>query len=339
MHHAASVQFPSRSGKLTISTLLEKHRARPDPRSLSAASVSPAEYLRGITAAVRVAFTWFGTRKSLSPEQKAEAADAFGAEGNYLSAAKKLLDTKHAAFRALTSVRHQILCYWRGNSLPYPEPGIRLIRQDDVTSFNMHMTTSKAELDEAIDCLNSHYAELKSAARNQLGRLYNSTDYPESLIGLFDVSWDFPSVEPPSYLQHLSPELYRRESERVAARFDDAVRLAEETFLAELDRLVSHLTERLSGQEDGRPKVFRDSAIENLTEFFNRFRRLNIRSNEQLDQLVNQVQQTIQGIEPQTLRMDQPLRQRMATQLASVQSMVDGLLVDRPRRNILRRPH
>ena len=50
------------------------------------------------------------------------------------------------------------------------------------------------------------------------------------------------------------------------------MRLAEETFTAELAKLVSHLTERLSGQDDGKPKVFRDSMIENLTEFFGRFR-------------------------------------------------------------------
>ncbi len=301
-------------------------------------SHSPAEYLRGITAAVRVAFTWFGTRKTLSPEQKAEAADAFGAEGNYLSAAKKLLDTKHPAFRAVTSVRHQILTYWKGNSLPYPEPGIRLIRQDDVGAFNMHMTTHRYDLARTIASLNTHYDELKTTARKRLGRLFNSTDYPDSLTGLFDVSWDFPSVEPPTYLSRLSPELYRQESERVAARFDEAVQLAEEAFLAELNRLVSHLTERLSGQDDGKPKVFRDSAVENLTDFFDRFRRLNIRSNEQLDQLVNQVQNTVRGIEPQTLRTDTPLRQRVASQLAGVQSVVDGLLVDRPRRNIVRRP-
>ncbi|MBI3860745.1 MAG: hypothetical protein HY290_02495 [Planctomycetia bacterium] len=306
--------------------------------SSSSDSHSPADYLRGITAAVRVAFTWFGTRKTLSPEQKAEAADTFGAEGNYLSAAKKLLDTKHPAFRAVTSVRHQILSYWKGNSLPYPEPGIRLIRQDDIGAFNMHMTTHKADLDEAISGLNIHYAELKATARDRLGRLYNASDYPASLTGLFDVTWDFPSVEPPSYLSRLSPELYQQESERVAARFDEAVRLAEEAFLAELDRLISHLTERLSGQEDGKPKVFRDSAIENLTEFFGRFRRLNIRSNEQLEQLVDQVQGAVRGIEPQSLRNDMPLRQRVVNQLSGIQSVVDGLLVDRPRRNILRRP-
>jgi hypothetical protein len=60
-------------------------------------------------AAVRLAFTWFGVRKSLSAQQKEEAADSFGAEGSYLSAAKKLLDTKHPAFKTVTAVRGRAL--------------------------------------------------------------------------------------------------------------------------------------------------------------------------------------------------------------------------------------
>ncbi len=156
------------------------------------------------------------------------------------------------------------------------------------------------------------------------------------MSGLFDVTWDFPSVEPPDYLQRLSPELYEQECRRVAAQFDEAVQLAEQAFLQELSQLVSHLTERLSGTEDGKPKVFRDSVVENLSEFFGRFRRLNIRSNDQLDEIVDQAQRVVRGVEPQALRDNVNLRNRVTSQLSGVQSVVDGLLVDRPRRNILR---
>ena len=122
------------------------------------------------------------------------------------------------------------------------------------------------------------------------------------------------------------------------ARFDEAVKLAEEAFIAELAKLVSHLTERLSGTEDDRPKIFRDTAIENLNEFFQRFRELNVRSNEQLDQLVADAQRVIRGVEPQALRDNAGLRQHVTTEMSRVQSVLDGLLVDRPRRAILRRP-
>jgi molybdopterin converting factor small subunit len=287
-------------------------------------------------AAVKLSFTWFGVRKSLTPAQKAQAADAFGAEGQFLSAGKKLLDTKHSAYKAVTAVRGRIHSFSKAITLPFPEPGLRLIRQRDVSAFDVQLTTLRAELDEAVQKLDQHYGELRSAARQRLGSLYNAGDYPLSLEGLFAIFWEYPSVEPPDYLRQLNPALYEQEQARVAARFDEAVRLAEEAFVAELGKMVSHLTERLSGQEDGKPKVFRDSAVTNLREFFDRFAQLNVRSNEQLEELVAQARRVVQGVAPQDLRSDSSLRQRVATQLAGVQSVLDGLLVDRPRRNILR---
>jgi len=311
-----------------MSTLLDS----PPPAAIAGA----ARRLRTTMAAVRLSFVWFGVRKSLSPQQKEEAADSFGAEGSYLSAAKKLLDVKHPAFKFVTTVRGRALSLWKGMSLPYPEPGIRLIRQDDVPVFDVQLTSLKAELAEAVFQLDERYGELKSAARSRLGRLYNSADYPDSLIGLFKLEHDFPSIEAPEYLRELSPELFRQEQARVTARFEEAVQLAEEAFTAEFAKVVSHLTERLSGTEDGKPKVFRDSAIENLGEFFGRFRALNVRSSAELDRLVEDAQRIVRGVEPQALRDNTHLRQQIGMQLAGVQSVLDGLLVDRPRRNILR---
>jgi hypothetical protein len=299
---------------------------------------SSAQRLRTTSAAVRLSFAWLGTRKSLTSDQQAQAADTFGAERQYLSAGKKLLDTTHPAYKAVTAVRTRIVAYLKGMSLPYPEPGLRLIRQDRIDSFNAHLQDLRGELEEAVWRLDEHYYELKSAARDQLGSLYDAADYPASLQGLFQVSWDFPSVEPPDYLQQLHPEIYEQECQRMQQRFDEAVQLAEQAFAEELSQLVSHLTERLSGQSDGKPKVFRDSAVNNLTEFFQRFRRLNIRSSEQLDQLVDQCQDVVRGVEPQLLRDNQGLRQTLSQDLNQVQGVLDGLLVDRPRRNILRRP-
>jgi hypothetical protein len=298
---------------------------------------TPADQLRTTMAAVRVSMSWFGTRKSLTAEQKAEAAEPFNAEAKFLFAGKKLLDISHPAFKAVTAVRGKVQSYWKSMSLPYPESGIRLIKQDRIEEFAAKMQEFQQELTEAVEALDRRYAELKAAARQRLGSLYNSSDYPASLTGLFEISFDFPSIEPPDYLQQLNPALYEEECRRVQSRFDEAVRLAEEAFTAELAKLVSHLTERLSGQEDGRGKIFRDSAVENLTEFFARFRQLNVRSSEQLDSLVADAQRVIRGVEPQDLRDNAGLRQHVATEMSRVQSVLDGLLVNRPRRNILRR--
>ncbi len=213
-----------------MSTVLDETSIQP--------STSPSQRLRTSFAAVRIAFTWLGTRKTLTTEQKAQAADTFGAEGEFLSAGKKLLDTKHPAFKAVTGVRSRIVSLWKGMSLPYPEPGVRLIRQDQIDAFTEQLDLLKEELDEAVSRLDEHYAELKSAASERLGSLYNAADYPESLRGMFQVTWDFPSVEPPDYLRQLNPEVYRQECERVANRFDEAVQLAETAFVEELQKFA-----------------------------------------------------------------------------------------------------
>ena len=49
-----------------------------------------------------------------------------------------------------------------------------------------------------------------------------------------------------------------------------------------------------------------------------------------------QAQRAVRGVGAQDLRDSPPVRQRVATQLSQVQAALDGLLVDRPRRRILR---
>ncbi len=315
-----------------MSTVVDDHETETKPSQATRA----AGRLRATMAAARLSFTWLGTKKSLSSEQRNEAAGAFGAEGKFLSAGKKLFDTQHPAYKAVTAVRSRATSYWKGVSLPFPEPGIRLIRQDVIADFDSHMADFATELADAVAELDRHYEELRQAARVRLGSLFNATDYPPSLTGLFVMEHDYPSVEPPSYLQQLRPDLYAQECQRMQTRFTTAVEMAEQAFIDELSRLVSHLTERLAGDDDGRPKIFRDSAVSNLHEFFQRFQALNVRSNEELDDLVANCREIVCGVPPQTLRDDGGLRQRVATQLAGVQSTLDGLLVDRPRRRILR---
>ena len=316
-----------------MTTLLDHIGSRPT----TIGTTTPAQRLRATMAACRVSFTWLGTQKTLTPEQRAVAAEAFDADGPFLSAGKKLVDTKHPAFRAVTAVRGKIDAHWRGLTLPFPEPGVRLIKQEQVEAFAATMADYRTELDDAVAELDRHYGELRQAARQRLGSLYNANDYPETLVGLFGVSWDFPNVEPPDYLMALSPALYDQERARVSARFEEAVRLAEQAFLEEFARLVEHLSERITGAgDDGQPKVFRDSAVDNLAGFFERFRTLNVRSNAQLDELVERAQRAVRGVAAQDLRDSESLRREVASRMARVQSALDGMLIDRPRRRILR---
>ncbi len=294
-----------------------------------------AAQLRTDTAAVRLRVRWPGNRKTLTTDQKRRAAGTFDADSRSVSASKKLLDTAHPAMRAASAVRSQATEHFRRSTLPYVEPGVRLLRREDVPTFEVVMTTLRSELADAVEQVSRHRDELIDSAQLRLGGLFDPADYAGDLASSFGLAWDYPNVDPPPYLYRLSRQLYEAEASRVRHRFDEAVRLAEEAFAEELAGLVSHLAERLSG-EDGERRIFRDSAVTNLTEFFERFAQLNIRSDAQLDELVERARSVVVGSEAQQLRDNDRLRTVVREGLTDVERSLDDYLTTRPRRSVMR---
>ena len=297
---------------------------------------SHAERLQEETTASRLHFRWPGVRKSLSRDQKQQAAGAFDADSRTLSAAKRLFDTSHPSFRAVSAIKTNASSLWKGMTLAYIEPGVRLLRRSDVAEFDSRISIIRSDLQEAVQQLDQCYGELVEQARGQLGHLFDSRDYAASMSDLFALSWDYPSVTPPNYLRTVSPELYEQECQRVRGKFEETVALAEQLFAEELTGLVNHLAERLSGNADGKPKVFRDTAVTALNSFFTRYQHLNIRSNKELDELVDDAKQVVRGVSPDALRRKSTLRDQVAKSLAQVEASLQELMVDRPRRNIIR---
>src|SRR5215831_7354252 len=134
----------------------------------------------------------------------------------------------------------------------------------------------------------------------------------------------------------VAPEVFEEERRRVAARFEEAVRLAEQAFATEFGRLLAHLSERLTNDATGERRVFRDSAVTNLADFFSRFQQLNVRSSPELDALVEEARRLVQGVSPQDLRTNDSLRQQIAVEMARVREQVEGLVTDFPRRRLIR---
>ncbi len=320
-----------------MTTLLDHLDSRPIPAVTDTTTITPAQRLRTTMAAARVSFMWFGVQKTLTREQKARAAEAFDAEGQFLSAGKKLIDTRHSAFRAVTAIRGKVDAYWKGQSLPFPEPGVRLIRHDVrrvVRSPDGRLPDrARRRRGQPRPPLLRAQAGRPRPARQPLQSVRLPRDPRRPLRGRVGLPLGRAARLPRRALAGA----VRGRAARVSARFEEAVQLAEQAFLDEFARLVSHLTGRISGVgEDGQPRVFRDSAVGNLHEFFDRFRSLNGRSNDQLDALVAEAQRAVRGVGAQDLRDGPGLRQAVATQLSRVQSSLDAMLIERPRRRILR---
>jgi hypothetical protein len=76
--------------------------------------------------------------------------------------------------------------------------------------------------------------------------------------------------------------------------------------------------------------------VTNLADFFARFQQLNVRSNPELDALVEEAQRLVQNVSPQDLRDNDSLRQQIATEMTRVRQEVEGLITEAPRRRLVR---
>lgn len=294
-----------------------------------------ASELRQTMGAVKLSFSWLGTQRKLSDAQTKQAADTFHAATDLVTASKRLIDTKNTTYRVLTTLKSQASAYWRSMTLPYPQDGVRLIKQLDIGAFEDKMREYKEQLVAAAANLQLEYETIKTAAREKLGDLYNPDDYPQSLEGVFDIRWEYPPVEPPNYLITFTPELYQQEQQRVQQRFETAVVMAENAFAEQLQDMISHLIERLTDEPDGTKKTFKVSAIENFKEFSENFRRMNIRSNAQLDRLIEQAANIVSGVDVTELRKNNNLRQNLTNQMSEVKTALDSLITNAPRRRVL----
>lgn len=297
---------------------------------------SHSERLRENTAPVKVSFTWFGSRKAISDQHKEEIAERYGAAAKRISASKKLLE-KHPALKELARIKGEIVRYWKNNTLPFPEDGIRLLRKERLAEFRYQMQVYRDDLVEAVRNLDDARYDIMEIARQELGELYDPEDYPVSFAGRFTVETSYPNISLPNYLAELDPEAFEQEKARVAQQFEAAVRETEQEFIKQFEGLLGHLAERLTPDPvTGEAKTFQKTSLTNLHDFFDRFRSLSIGSNDRLDTLVTEAQDIVSGLNPKSLRSNQFLRESIADKLSSVRDTLDGMIIDRPRRRILR---
>jgi hypothetical protein len=87
------------------------------------------------------------------------------------------------------------------------------------------------------------------------------------------------------------------------------------------------MVDRLSGSEDGKPKRFNSSVLENVSAFLECVDGRNITNDTQLKALADRAKQIVKGIDPELLRNDGNAREYVAKGFEAIKGKLDGLMV------------
>lgn len=246
--------------------------------------------------------------------QKKLAADALGKLTNLMAAARIWL---------------------RNRSLPFPLHGVAFVPSSRIEYIDNKLTEFRDEYERLADEFVAKIEDIKAAARERLGPLYSELDWPNDLRRRFSFTWRFLSIAPPDEVQLLSPEIIRKEREKFQELLRDAAEQAVTALRVRFAECVDHMVDRLTGSREGdKPKIFHDSLITNLQQFFADFQNLNITNDEELERLVTAASNAVAGVTAKDLRTDSGLRNHVAEAMGRIQEALDGMMVDRPTRRI-----
>jgi hypothetical protein len=213
---------------------------------------------------------------------------------------------------------------------------MRLIKIDRIEWMNQQIATLQADLQKAKEALYEVWDQVKQDARNRLAKLYVEGDYNFDVRQAIWLTISYPSVQPDPKLAKLGKELFDREMQKFAIKFDEAAQAAEQALREEFAGMIAAVAERLeSGEsEDGKKRVLQQRAVDNIVEFANRFRAISVGDNAELDALVHQAEQLAVGLDAKAMKKDDEQRANMREAFAKLQSAVSAHVVKQAERSI-----
>lgn len=241
----------------------------------------------------------------------------------------KLIDRKelHAPMRVIRSARN----YLRGMAIPTPRVfGERtyLVPLGAVKTVDDRLTEIRTELHAEGFLLSQRYAAAVERQKLAVGKLFDPKLYPspERIAKAFDIDWAYVSFSAPERLETVDRALFestqRKYERRMGEAYDEVKLVLRET----LRQLVGDIASKLTPGPDGKPRVFRNTVLEGLTEFLGTFDMRNIADDADLKRVVGRLRKMTRGVDPERLREMDDVRADVAAGMLAATAELDKLV-------------
>jgi hypothetical protein len=273
----------------------------------------------------------FGTRRRLASSEFTVDADKDMIGGN-----KQLFRCK--VLRDIKGVNREVRHYLHSRcSLPEVfKGGTYLVGVDLMPEIESRMQAYSAERKELVEKFRQTYPELKEEAKKKLKKVYRESDYPPVAAACAEFQmdwevWELPGT--PQALKKFKGDLFKKEQEKAAKKWSDAIAGVQALLRGTMNELVSHLSEKLNPEsKDGKKKVLRETAVSKLEEFLSTFDARNIVDDKDLKALVEKTRKLVKGLDVESVKGDIELRKSLSGQFGAIAKTLDGMIVEGPSR-------
>lgn len=297
---------------------------------------SLADQIHDATQAVRTEKRYITTNRSMTAENIRKVAELFECKESAVRGSKKFLNTKHPFVAPVYRCLRDADALVKRFSFDYPDRGVRLMRRDRVQELVTKYNALKDELRESVQDMHDNWEVIVAEREADLGPrgLFNRADYNIDVRRAFSIELSFPVIQPDRRMERLAPAVYEAERRRIAERMEGAVLAAEQEAAEKLSEMLGHLVDRLQPEADGSTKTLYSSALTNIRDCCQWFSSATLRTNEDLDNLVQEIEALSTSVSTKDLKRSKRNRDRFSERVAEFKTKIDSVVVKRPKRSI-----
>jgi hypothetical protein len=211
-------------------------------------------------------------------------------------------------------------------TLAWSDNGLRLLPVSNFVEYKKQLGILEGNYNALVDKFIEAYPNLVSAAAFQLGNLFDRTEYPDAdrIRSKFSFAYTFmPVPTSGDFRIDINEEAKNSIMESCSNAYEQRLNNAMKEAWTRLHDCLSRMSERLEVDiVDGeqKPKVFRDSLVENANEMVGLLSHFNLTNDEKLEDARRMLENRMKNVDAEVLRDNITFRQHVKQDVDSILS-------------------
>lgn len=239
--------------------------------------------------------------------------------GNY----RKHLLAGNPQLDAVSKYAAKVRLWNTQQTIPWSDNGGRIVTMDNLFNggYKQQLDAHKAEFERLADSFIQVYPTLISAYAFQLGDLFNRDEYPSADQVARKFKFNYTLMPLPTSGDFRIDIAEQAKQELVAhyeAQFADRMNIAMRDLWDRLHGCLTHMSERLTTDEDGKRKVFHGTMLTNARELVGLLRRLNVTNDPKLEEARRDLEHALTSADTDAIKESDYVRETVKQKVDAI---------------------
>lgn len=265
---------------------------------------------------------WQGYRLDKAASAKVTADNGAAADAARVN---KHLVPKEALAPVVTAA-NAIRTHFYENTLPWRDNGDRLMTRKLYMGFiETHERLASVFREEVEIFLTKRYPSAVEQAGFRMGELFKQDDYPavSELRRRFAVHLDIDAI---TTADDFRVQIDQEQVDKVKASMESAAERRVQAAMADVWKRLAETVGYFLERMDKPDAIFRDSTIDNIAELVELIPGLNVLDDPAIEQVRQQVQARLTGVDPKDIRKNPDLRAELAGEAKQIMTQMEGFM-------------